>query len=61
MALIDNNGNAVIEYIYDVRVNHTVLIANGQEIDKSDVAHIGNKNPSDVVLGASIGAGVEPG
>ena len=45
MALIDNNGNAVIEYIYDVRVNHTVLIANGQEIDKSDVGHIGNKNP----------------
>ena len=43
--ILDTNGNIIVQYVYDAWVNHAVLNANGQEIDKSDVGHIGNKNP----------------
>lgn len=43
IALIDNNGNTVVEYKYDAWGNHKVVDANGNEITSS--THIGNLNP----------------
>lgn len=43
VALIDSNGNIVVEYKYDAWGNHAVLDAN--EADINDAAHIGNMNP----------------
>ena len=43
VALIDNNGNTVVEYKYDAWGNHKVVDANGNEITSS--THIGNLNP----------------
>ncbi len=43
VALIDSNGNVVVEYKYDAWGNHAVLDANGADI--SDASHIGNLNP----------------
>ena len=42
-ALIDSNGNVVVEYKYDAWGNHAVLDANGADIN--DASHIGNMNP----------------
>lgn len=43
IALIDNNGNTVVQYNYDAWGNHKVVGANGNEI--TDSTHIGNLNP----------------
>ena len=43
IALIDNNGNTVVEYLYDAWGNHKVVDENGDEITSS--THIGNLNP----------------
>ena len=43
IALIDNNGNTVVEYKYDAWGNHKVVDANGNEITSSN--HLGNLNP----------------
>ena len=43
IALIDNNGNTVVEYYYDAWGNHKVVDANGDEITDQD--DIGNVNP----------------
>ena len=43
IALIDNNGNTVVEYKYDAWGNHKVVDANGNEVTSS--THIGNLNP----------------
>ena len=42
-ALLDSNGNVVVEYVYDAWGNHAVLDANGADI--TDVNHIGVLNP----------------
>ena len=43
VALIDNNGNTVVEYKYDAWGNHKVVDANGNEVTSSN--HLGNLNP----------------
>ena len=43
IALIDNNGNTVVEYKYDAWGNHKVVDANGNEVTSSN--HLGNLNP----------------
>ncbi len=43
IALLDSNGNIVVEYKYDAWGNHAVLDANGADIN--DLSHIGNLNP----------------
>ena len=43
IALIDNNGNTVVQYYYDAWGNHKVVDENGDEITSS--THIGNVNP----------------
>ena len=43
IALIDNNGNTVVEYKYDAWGNHKVVNSSGVEITDPD--HIGNLNP----------------
>ena len=43
IALIDSNGNTVVQYNYDAWGNHKVVDANGNEITSS--THIGNLNP----------------
>ena len=43
VALIDSNGNVVVEYKYDAWGNHAVLDANGADI--TSTTHIGNLNP----------------
>lgn len=43
VALLDNSGNIVVEYVYDAWGNHKALGADGAEI--TDPAHIGNRNP----------------
>ena len=42
-ALIDTNGNEVVQYWYDAWGNHKVVDANGNKITSS--THIGNLNP----------------
>ena len=42
-AILDSNGNIVVEYKYDSWGNHAVLDANGADIN--DASHIGNLNP----------------
>ena len=42
-ALIDSNGNVVVEYKYDAWGNHSVQDANGADINNA--AHIGSINP----------------
>ena len=42
-AVVDNNGNTVVQYWYDAWGNHKVVDANGNEITSS--THIGNLNP----------------
>ena len=42
-ALIDTNGNTVVEYKYDAWGNHKVVDANGNEVTSSN--HLGNLNP----------------
>ena len=43
--ILDANGNIIVQYVYNAWGKYKVLNANGQEIDKSDDGHIGNKNP----------------
>lgn len=43
IALIDTNGNEVVQYWYDAWGNHKVVDANGNEITSSN--HLGNLNP----------------
>ncbi|MBO5045449.1 MAG: RHS repeat-associated core domain-containing protein, partial [Clostridia bacterium] len=43
IALLDNDGDVVVEYKYDAWGNHAVLDANGADI--TDVNHIGVLNP----------------
>ena len=43
IALIDNSGKVVIEYVYDAWGNHAVLDSNGNDL--TDPNHIGNRNP----------------
>lgn len=43
IALLDNAGNIVVNYIYDAWGNHAVLDANGADI--TDPNHIGVLNP----------------
>lgn len=43
VALIDSDGNVVVEYKYDAWGNHSVQDANGADIN--DAAHIGSINP----------------
>ena len=42
-AILDSNGNIVVEYKYDSWGNHAVLDANGADI--ASATHIGNLNP----------------
>ena len=42
-AILDSNGNIVVEYKYDSWGNHAVLDANGVDIEPA--THIGNLNP----------------
>ena len=42
-AILDSNGNVVVEYKYDSWGNHAVLSANGADL--TDATHIGNRNP----------------
>ena len=42
-ALIDTNGNEVVQYWYDAWGNHKVVDANGNEI--TSLNHLGNLNP----------------
>ena len=42
-ALIDTNGNEVVQYWYDAWGNHKIVDANGNEITSSN--HLGNLNP----------------
>ena len=42
-AILDSNGNIVVEYKYDSWGNHAVLDANGSDI--ASATHIGNLNP----------------
>lgn len=42
-AILDSNGNVVVEYKYDAWGNHAVLDANGADI--ASATHIGNLNP----------------
>ena len=42
--ILDANGNIIVQYVYNAWGKYKVLNANGQEIDKSDDGHIGNKN-----------------
>ena len=43
IALIDTNGNEVVQYWYDAWGNHKVVDANGNEVTSSN--HLGNLNP----------------
>lgn len=43
IALLDNDGDVVVKYVYDAWGNHAVLDANGNDIEVGD--HIGNLNP----------------
>lgn len=43
IALIDNSGKVVVEYVYDAWGNHAVLDANGNDL--TNASHIGNRNP----------------
>ncbi len=43
IALIDSNGNPVVQYWYDAWGNHKVVDVNGNEI--TDSTHMGNLNP----------------
>ena len=43
IALIDTNGNEVVQYRYDAWGNHAVVDGNGNEI--TSATHIGNLNP----------------
>ena len=43
IALIDNSGKVVVQYVYDAWGNHAVLDANGNDLTSS--SHIGNRNP----------------
>ena len=43
IALIDTNGNEVVQYWYDAWGNHKVVDANGNEI--TSLNHLGNLNP----------------
>ena len=43
IALIDTNGNVVVQYWYDAWGNHKIVDANGNEITSSN--HLGNLNP----------------
>ncbi len=42
-AILDMNGNVVVQYVYDAWGNHAVLDANGNDI--TSATHIGNLNP----------------
>ena len=42
-AILDSNGNVVVQYKYDAWGNHSVQDANGADIN--DAAHIGSINP----------------
>ena len=43
VAILDNNGTVVVNYVYDAWGNHVVLDASGHEI--SNTEHIGRRNP----------------
>ena len=43
IALLDNAGGVVVQYVYDAWGNHAVLDENGNDL--TDSSHIGNRNP----------------